>query len=99
MINNYMSISEKLQKRLDQVKSSLQEGRNAIYSAVELVPNEIAEERMSICNSCEHLFAITSQCKKCACFVKVKTKLAAVACPIKKWTIFERNVDVENGIQ
>jgi hypothetical protein len=45
----------------------------------------IAEERLSICKSCPELIKLTTQCKKCGCFMSAKTKLKMAACPIGKW--------------
>lgn len=47
---------------------------------------EFAEERFNICVGCEHFIKMTAQCKKCGCFMAVKTKLAASACPVGKWS-------------
>ena len=46
---------------------------------------ELAKTRMEICKTCPHLFAPTKQCKKCGCFMLIKTKLASQTCPIGKW--------------
>ena len=46
---------------------------------------EKAKERFSICRSCPELIKLTTQCKKCGCFMKVKTKLEKATCPIGKW--------------
>lgn len=43
-------------------------------------------KRIEICNSCEHLFKPTNTCKKCGCFMDVKTWLAPASCPIGKWS-------------
>jgi len=47
--------------------------------------SEDPEDRWSLCQSCEYLFKPTGTCKKCGCFMKVKTKLAKAKCPIGKW--------------
>jgi hypothetical protein len=47
--------------------------------------DEIADTRMSTCNACPELIKITSQCKKCGCFMSAKTKLESAKCPIGKW--------------
>jgi hypothetical protein len=47
--------------------------------------NEVADARISICNSCPELIKITSQCKKCGCFMSFKTQLESAKCPIGKW--------------
>ena len=47
--------------------------------------SEKAGERFKICQSCPELIKFTSQCKKCGCFMKVKTTLDAARCPLSKW--------------
>jgi hypothetical protein len=46
-----------------------------------------AEEsmRFSMCQDCPEFIRLTSQCKKCGCAMRLKTKLKAAACPIGKW--------------
>ena len=46
---------------------------------------ELASSRMAICKACPELIKLTSQCKKCGCFMKAKTKLEKAVCPIGKW--------------
>jgi hypothetical protein len=46
---------------------------------------EVAESRISICNDCPELTSLTHQCKKCGCFMAIKTKMQAAKCPIGKW--------------
>jgi predicted Zn-ribbon and HTH transcriptional regulator len=46
---------------------------------------ELSDSRMSICRSCPELIKLTSQCKKCGCFMSLKTKYEAAKCPIGKW--------------
>ena len=43
------------------------------------------EERLAICRQCTHFRASTEQCRKCGCFMKLKTKLERSHCPIGKW--------------
>lgn len=55
-----------------------------------LNPNERAEEsvansRYDICLSCPELINMTKQCKKCGCFMALKTKVKHASCPIGKW--------------
>ena len=52
---------------------------------VEKVSDEIKESRMSICLSCPELLQTTKQCKKCGCFMQLKTQLKLSKCPIGKW--------------
>lgn len=46
---------------------------------------EVAEKRFSICKECPEFIELTTQCKKCGCFMKVKTKLEIATCPLGKW--------------
>jgi len=46
---------------------------------------EVAKERLSICENCEHYINLTTQCKKCGCIMKLKTKLEQASCPVGKW--------------
>ena len=63
----------------DKLKTQLARGRDIF-----LIQSEIANQRISICNSCEHLSGVRN-CKKCGCFVDAKVKLKKVSCPIGKW--------------
>jgi hypothetical protein len=46
---------------------------------------EFQKERIEICLGCSELIKLTHQCKKCGCFMELKTKLADARCPIGKW--------------
>lgn len=54
---------------------------------IEKVGTQVREERMSICRVCPEFIELTSQCKKCGCFMNVKTKLTNASCPLGKWGI------------
>jgi len=47
--------------------------------------NELQKQRYSVCRSCPEFIDLTTQCKKCGCIMKLKTKLSAAQCPINKW--------------
>ena len=49
------------------------------------VPDNIYEERLAICKECIYYSSILWQCKRCLCFVKLKARLAPMACPQKFW--------------
>jgi hypothetical protein len=49
------------------------------------VEQDIAEDRMNVCRSCEHFLKMTGQCKKCGCIMAIKSKLPNATCPIGKW--------------
>ena len=48
---------------------------------------DIIDKRLSICKGCEHFIGVTSQCRECGCFMKVKTRLSVSQCPLNppKW--------------
>ena len=43
------------------------------------------QDRLSICNKCDHFRKSIKQCKKCGCFMKIKAAIAFTRCPIGKW--------------
>ena len=48
-------------------------------------PDELAAYRLEICKGCEFFRPKTQTCKKCGCFMKLKTTLEKAKCPIGKW--------------
>jgi hypothetical protein len=40
---------------------------------------------LEICKTCEFFRKGNQTCKKCGCFMKLKTKLEKATCPIGKW--------------
>lgn len=46
---------------------------------------ELSAERLTICRSCEWFRKSNQTCKKCGCFMKLKTTLAQAKCPMGKW--------------
>jgi len=46
---------------------------------------DIIEERLEICKACPHLNQLVMKCKKCGCFMKLKTTLENAYCPVGKW--------------
>lgn len=49
------------------------------------VSDDIANQRFDICKGCPELIKLTKQCKKCGCFMALKTKLENATCPLGKW--------------
>lgn len=47
--------------------------------------DEIVKYRLEICRSCEYFRPKTETCRKCGCFMKLKTTLENAKCPIEKW--------------
>lgn len=68
-------------------KMSLGETRpwDVVNPNTEKVSDEIANNRLEICKSCPELIKLTIQCKKCGCFMHLKTKLEKAECPLGKW--------------
>ena len=48
-------------------------------------PDELAAYRLEICKGCDWFRPKTQTCKKCGCFMKLKTTLEKAKCPIDKW--------------
>jgi hypothetical protein len=46
---------------------------------------ELAEYRLGICKVCPAYRPKTNTCRKCGCFMKLKTSLQDAKCPIGKW--------------
>lgn len=53
--------------------------------ATKKVSDSLAEDRLNICKTCPEFFSLTTQCKKCGCFMAAKTKLESAKCPLNKW--------------
>lgn len=51
----------------------------------EWAEKSLSNKRYNICIECPELIKLTRQCKKCGCFMAVKTKLQNAKCPIGKW--------------
>lgn len=45
----------------------------------------LQQQRLDICNDCSFYDKENDRCKKCGCFLKVKTKWLSSQCPLKKW--------------
>ena len=53
------------------------------------VPDEESKRRFEICKACPEFIKLTTQCKKCGCFMAGKVKLSEAACPLEKWGKYE----------
>lgn len=63
--------------------------KDAVTGQLEYVPADVARQRLDICESCE-FFSKLRACKKCGCFMDVKTTLVNAECPIGKWGTFAK---------
>jgi len=68
-------------------KDNLGETRpwDMVNPKAEHVSEDAANRRLEICKGCPELIKMTTQCKKCGCFMHLKTKLYNAECPIGKW--------------
>ena len=80
-------MSDKKESPIERYKKMLGETRpwDLVNPNTEWADEEKAKERYSICQSCPELIKLTKQCKKCGCFMSVKTKLELATCPLEKW--------------
>jgi hypothetical protein len=71
---------------IKQYKDNLGESRpwHVAYPSKK-VSEEIFTKRYEICQACPEFIKLTDQCKKCACFMKLKARLNNAVCPIGKW--------------
>jgi hypothetical protein len=67
------------------------DGRNAmpwdlLFPGTHYVPEEVFNERFSICEGCEFFSKRSPRiCKKCLCWMKKKATIAIAYCPERKW--------------
>lgn len=47
--------------------------------------SELIEARLAICNECPWLDKRLVKCRKCGCFMKLKSTLKQASCPIGHW--------------
>lgn len=48
-------------------------------------PEALAAARLEICQSCDWFRQKSQTCRKCGCFMKLKTQLEEAKCPLGKW--------------
>ena len=84
-----MSEKENTKSAWEKYKENLGSTRpwDLINPSTEYVEKAVSEERYNICVSCPEFMKSTKQCKKCGCFMVLKTKLKDAECPIGKWGI------------
>ena len=69
--------------------------KSAMQSEALFVSDEVKEERLTICRSCEYYDPTQVRCKQCGCMLEHKAKFALDSCPIDKWV--ESDTDWMNG--
>jgi hypothetical protein len=80
-------MSEEKESKLDRYKKMSKQARpwDILNPNTEYVDSKISDERYNICLSCPELIDLTKQCKKCGCFMALKTKMEKASCPLGKW--------------
>ena len=81
-----------MSSRIDRIKEIIEANKNAsvgplymLKPGTEWAEQSLADQRFSICKACPEFIKLSSQCKKCGCFMAVKTKMQAATCPLEKW--------------
>lgn len=59
--------------------------KNALNTGALLVSDEVQNQRMEVCRSCEKYDETQNRCKECGCFLEHKTKFSLDSCPLDKW--------------
>jgi|TARA_R110000824_G_scaffold399506_1_gene605039 hypothetical protein len=49
------------------------------------VTDEVYQDRIAICKGCVYYSSLLGNCTVCKCFMKIKARLAPLACPQKYW--------------
>jgi len=49
------------------------------------VPNNVYEDRMTICKECVYYSSLLGNCTVCKCFMKIKSRISSQSCPQKFW--------------
>ena len=76
---------------LDKIKLAAESAKTIATNMVEgndlSVSDEVAQNRVAICESCPLLKKIGAlkMCSECGCSVSLKTKLAGMVCPKGHW--------------
>jgi hypothetical protein len=47
--------------------------------------NDEIARRLEICKTCPFFLARSQRCRKCGCFMQLKTTLKQAKCPVGKW--------------
>ena len=68
---------------LEVLKQKINQGVVSITEEIKL-PDDQRNARLEICRSCENL-GDRDFCKKCNCYMPLKTYLPRASCPINKW--------------
>jgi hypothetical protein len=56
---------------------------NIFNSEFSIASDELKNERMNVCNTCEN--KVNDSCKECSCLLVTRTSYVDSFCPIGKW--------------
>lgn len=59
--------------------------KDLIAGKLRLSEDELASERIKVCEQCPHFKKMARQCELCGCFLDLKTKVLHASCPVEKW--------------
>lgn len=59
--------------------------KKALHSEALHVSDEVYEERLKECRSCEYFDPEQTRCRQCGCYLEQKARFALDSCPIHKW--------------
>jgi len=76
-------------------KFTFQLVKKALQGGALVVSQEVKEQRLEVCRTCDWYDPSQVRCKHCGCFLEEKANFALDSCPIGKWT--ESAEDWENG--
>ena len=81
-----------MSSRIDKIKEIIEANKNSSVSPMDIInpgtewaEQSLADQRFEICKACPELIKLSKQCKKCGCFMAIKTKMQAATCPLGKW--------------
>jgi hypothetical protein len=83
-MTEYPSLSEQ-GKNL--AKFTFEVVKQALSSNALFVSEEVKQERLKICSTCEYYDVEKVKCKHCGCFLQQKASFALDSCPIHKWSV------------
>jgi hypothetical protein len=69
--------------------------KRALYGQALTVSDEIKQNRLNICKTCDKYDEEPNRCKECGCMLEYKTGFALDSCPLGKWK--ESSEDWMNG--
>lgn len=63
-----------------------------------IAPRSVSRQRLKICEGCDRYREETGQCEICLCYMKLKTTMANMSCPIDKWSEWHRNTNTTSNL-